>query len=63
VSRQKNEVRFGVVSKVTWLLSKVEVQQLGTYETPPIYILAISSVVDYLRFEPLTANTREYPKT
>jgi len=27
-----------------------------------IYILAISSVVNYPRFEPLTANTREYPK-
>jgi len=25
--------------------------------------IAISSVVDYPRFEPLTANTREYPKT
>jgi len=23
-------------SKVTWLLSKVEAQQLGTYKTPPL---------------------------
>jgi hypothetical protein len=27
-----------------------------------IYILAISSVVNYPRFEPLTANTRVYSK-